>query len=149
MMVFVQALVATTKRALVIADLPFGTYQVSSEQALESAIHFVKLGGAQAIKLEGGAIVERQVRKITRAGIPVMGHIGLTPQSVHASGGYRVQGRSDKDGEKLLQDALTLEDAGAFAIVLEAMPAELCRTITEKVNIPTVGVGGGHMAMLN
>ncbi|HEX3922939.1 MAG TPA: 3-methyl-2-oxobutanoate hydroxymethyltransferase [Streptosporangiaceae bacterium] len=139
----VQAVVRGTRTALVVADLPFGSYQASPEQALDNAVRHLKEGGAQAVKLEGGRRVVPQVAAITGAGIPVMGHLGLTPQSVNVLGGTRrVQGRGDA-GEELLADALALERAGAFAVVLESVPAELGRRVSEALRIPTVGIGAG------
>jgi 3-methyl-2-oxobutanoate hydroxymethyltransferase len=139
----VQAVVRGTRTALVVADLPFGSYQAGPQAALASAVRQLKEGGAQAVKLEGGQRVLSAVRVLTEAGIPVMGHLGLTPQSVHALGGVRrVQGRGDA-GETLLADARALEDAGAFAVVLESVPAELARRVTEALRIPTVGIGAG------
>jgi 3-methyl-2-oxobutanoate hydroxymethyltransferase len=129
-------------RALVIADMPFLSYQVSVEEAVRNAGHFLKAGAA-AVKLEGGAAVVDRVRAMTRFGIPVMGHLGMTPQSVHAYGGYKVQAKDRAQGDALLQDARALEQAGAFAIVLEAIPAELARRVTESLTIPTIGVGAG------
>jgi 3-methyl-2-oxobutanoate hydroxymethyltransferase len=139
----VQAVVRGTRTALVVADLPFGSYQVGPEQALDNAVRHLKEGGAQAVKLEGGRRVVPQVEAITGAGIPAMGHLGLTPQSVNVLGGMRrVQGRGDA-GEELLADALALERAGAFAVVLESVPAELGRRVSEALRIPTVGIGAG------
>jgi 3-methyl-2-oxobutanoate hydroxymethyltransferase len=139
----VQAVVRGTRTALVVADLPFGSYQAGPEQALDNAVRHLKEGGAQAVKLEGGRRVVPQVAAITGAGIPVMGHLGLTPQSVNVLGGMRrVQGRGDA-GEELLADALALERAGAFAVVLESVPAELGRRVSEALRIPTVGIGAG------
>ena len=139
----VQAVVRGTRTALVVADLPFGSYQAGPEQALDNAVRHLKEGGAQAVKLEGGRRVVPQVEAITGAGIPAMGHLGLTPQSVNVLGGIRrVQGRGDA-GEELLADALALERAGAFAIVLESVPAELGRRVSEALRIPTVGIGAG------
>jgi 3-methyl-2-oxobutanoate hydroxymethyltransferase len=139
----VQAVVRGTRTALVVADLPFGSYQAGPQAALASAVRQLKEGGAQAVKLEGGQRVLSAVRALTEAGIPVMGHLGLTPQSVHALGGVRrVQGRGDA-GETLLADARALADAGAFAVVLESVPAELARRVTEALRIPTVGIGAG------
>jgi 3-methyl-2-oxobutanoate hydroxymethyltransferase len=139
----VQAVVRGTRTALVVADLPFGSYQAGPQAALASAVRQLKEGGAQAVKLEGGQRVLSAVRALTEAGIPVMGHLGLTPQSVHALGGVRrVQGRGDA-GETLLADARALEDAGAFAVVLESVPADLARRVTEALRIPTVGIGAG------
>ena len=136
------AVVRGTRRAMVVADLPFGSYQASPGAALGAATRFLKEAGAHAIKLEGGQRVARQVEELVAAGIPVMAHLGLTPQSVHAFGGYRVQGRSE-DGERLLQDAKTLEAAGAFSVVLECVPAPLARQVTEALSIPTIGIGAG------
>lgn len=143
LMPLVRAVVAGTSRTLVVADLPFGSYQVSPQQALETAIRFAKEGGAHAIKLEGGREVCAHVEAIVTAGIPVMGHVGLTPQSVHQLGGMRrVQGRG-ADADVVLADALGLEESGAFAVVLEAVPASLAAKISEALAIPTVGIGAG------
>jgi 3-methyl-2-oxobutanoate hydroxymethyltransferase len=143
MVCMVQAVVRGTKTALVVADLPFGSYQAGPQAALASAVRHLKEGGAQAVKLEGGRRVVPQVEMLTGAGIPVMGHLGLTPQSVNMLGGVRrVQGRGDA-GEELLADARTLEQAGAFAVVLESVPAELGRRVSQALHIPTVGIGAG------
>lgn len=131
-----------SKRAMIVADLPFGSYQESPDQALATAMRFLKEGSAHAVKLEGGKHIVPTVELLTKSGIPVMGHIGLTPQSVHQMGGYRVQGRGE-EGKTLLEDAIALEKAGAFAIVLEVMPHELAKEITTAVSIPTVGIGAG------
>jgi 3-methyl-2-oxobutanoate hydroxymethyltransferase len=136
------AVVRGTSRALVVADLPFGSYQASPAAALESATRFLKETGAQAVKLEGGNRVVRQVEELVAAGIPVMAHLGLTPQSVNAFGGYKVQGRGE-DGERLLHDAKALQAAGAFATVLECVPAELAQRVTDSLDIPTIGIGAG------
>ena len=136
------AVVRGTSRAMVVADLPFGSYQASAGDALAAAVRFLKESGAHAVKLEGGERVAHQVEELVAAGVPVMAHLGLTPQSVHAFGGYRVQGRGE-DGERLLQDAKTLEAAGAFAVVLECVPAELAARVTDALSIPTVGIGAG------
>ena len=136
------AVVRGTSRAMVVADLPFGSYQASSADALATATRFMKESGAHAIKLEGGQRIARQVEDLVAAGVPVMAHVGLTPQSVHAFGGFRVQGRGG-DGERLLQDAKAMEAAGAFAVVLEAVPAPLAARVTESLSIPTIGIGGG------
>jgi 3-methyl-2-oxobutanoate hydroxymethyltransferase len=138
----VRAVVRSTRSSLVVADLPFGSYQVSPEQALHTAIRFMKEGGAQAVKLEGGRQVLPQVRAIVDAGVPVMAHIGFTPQSEHGLGGYRVQGRGDS-ADRLIDDALALEDAGAFAVVLEMIPNHVAERITKEVKIPTIGIGAG------
>lgn len=124
-------------------DMPFMTYQLSSTEALRNAGRLVAEGGAHSVKLEGGVSIARTVEKITQAGIPVLGHIGLTPQSVHQMGGYKIQGKTQSAREALFQDALALEDSGAFAIVLESIPSELAQLITEKVKIPTIGIGAG------
>jgi 3-methyl-2-oxobutanoate hydroxymethyltransferase len=136
------AVVRGTKRAMVVADLPFGSYQASPTAALAAATRFMKESGAHAVKLEGGLRVARHVEELAAAGVPVMGHLGLTPQSVHAFGGFRVQGRGE-DGERLLHDAKALQAAGAFAIVLEGIPAVLGGRITESLHIPTIGIGAG------
>ncbi|HEU5420147.1 MAG TPA: 3-methyl-2-oxobutanoate hydroxymethyltransferase [Streptosporangiaceae bacterium] len=139
----VQAVVRGTRTALVVADLPFGSYQSGPAEALRNAVRHLKTGGAQAVKLEGGRPVLPQVRALTEAGIPVMGHLGLTPQSVHALGGMRrVQGRGAA-GDRLVEDALALEAAGAFAVVLESVPAELGRRVSAELRVPTVGIGAG------
>jgi 3-methyl-2-oxobutanoate hydroxymethyltransferase len=130
-------------RALVIGDMPFGSYQVSPEDAVRNAIRMLKEGGAHAVKLEGGRRVRESIERIVEADIPVMGHVGLTPQSIHAMGGYRVQGRGGSGRDRVLQDALAVEAAGAFAVVLEGVPAELAREITETLAIPTIGIGAG------
>jgi len=142
LMPLVAAVVRGTRRALVVADLPFGSYQASPAQALDTAARFVKEGGAHAVKLEGGERVLTQVDALVSAGVPVMGHLGLTPQSVNALGGYRVQGRGGA-GEKLIADAKALEAAGAFAVVLEVVPAELAQRVTASLSIPTIGIGAG------
>jgi 3-methyl-2-oxobutanoate hydroxymethyltransferase len=139
----VRGVVRGTKRALVVADLPFGSYQASPAQALDTAARFMKEGGAQAIKLEGGLRVVSQVEALVSAGIPVMAHIGLTPQSVNAFGGYRVQGRGDEASHRLLQDAKALQHAGAFAVVMEVVPSEVAAQVTKTLHIPTVGIGAG------
>jgi 3-methyl-2-oxobutanoate hydroxymethyltransferase len=127
------------KRALVIGDMPFLSYQASKEQALQNAGRFLKEGGAEAVKLEGGVSVRETIRAMVNAGIPVMGHIGLTPQSVHRFGGYKIQGREKERRELVLSDALAVEEAGAFSVVLEGMPMDLARAITEQLKIPTIG----------
>jgi len=136
------AVVRGTKRALIVADLPFGSYQLSPATALASATRFLKEAGAHAVKLEGGVRVAHQVEELVGAGIPVMAHLGLTPQSVNVFGGYRVQGRGEA-GDRLLHDAKALEAAGAFAVVLECVPTELATRITHAVGIPTIGIGAG------
>jgi 3-methyl-2-oxobutanoate hydroxymethyltransferase len=134
-----RAVVRGSKRALVVADLPFGSYEASAELALATSIRFFKESGVMAVKLEGAHI--ETVEKLVASGIPVMGHLGLTPQSMHQLGGYRVQGRTD--GDAIVEAALALEAAGAFAIVLELIPAELAARITAALSIPTVGIGAG------
>jgi 3-methyl-2-oxobutanoate hydroxymethyltransferase len=136
------AVVRGTRRAMVVADLPFGSYQASPGAALATAARFLKEAGAHAVKLEGGQRVVHQVEELVAAGVPVMAHLGLTPQSVNAFGGYRVQGRGEA-GDRLLHDAKVLEGAGAFSVVLEAVPAELAARITESLSIPTIGIGAG------
>ncbi|PSK99807.1 ketopantoate hydroxymethyltransferase [Haloactinopolyspora alba] len=136
------AVVRSTSRAMVVCDLPFGSYQVSSEQALTTAIRIMKETGAQAVKLEGGAGTAESVRRIVDAGIPVMAHTGFTPQSVNTIGGYRVQGRGT-DAEGVVEAAEALEAAGAFAIVLEMVAAETAAEVTKRVSVPTVGIGAG------
>jgi 3-methyl-2-oxobutanoate hydroxymethyltransferase len=131
------------RRALVVGDMPFGSFQVSPEEALRSALRFVKEGGAHAVKLEGGVVVAETIARIVAAGIPVMGHVGLTPQAIHRFGGYRVQGRSDDARARVLDDARAVEAAGAFACVLECIPAELAHEITRALTIPTLGIGAG------
>jgi len=138
-----RAVVRGSERALVVADLPFMTYHKNAEQALESAGRCLQEGGAQAVKLEGGRIVAATVARLTGAGIPVMGHLGLTPQSIHQLGGFKAQGKDIARARELLDDALALQEAGAFAIVLECVPAELSELITERLEIPTVGIGAG------
>jgi 3-methyl-2-oxobutanoate hydroxymethyltransferase len=137
-----RAVVRATTRALVVADLPFGSYQAGPDQALATAVRFMKETGAHAVKLEGGAAVAPQVAALTAAGIPVMAHIGFTPQSEHVLGGYRVQGRG-AGADRLLDDAIALERAGAFAVVLEMVPAETAKRITGDLEIPTIGIGAG------
>jgi len=138
-----KAVVRGTKRALVVGDMPFMTYHTSVEDALRNAARFIQEGGAQAVKLEGGEIVADKVKRIVECGIPVQGHIGLTPQSVHQLGGFKVVGKTPEVAVRLLNDAKALEQAGAFSIVLESVPAPLSKLITEKVSVPTIGIGAG------
>ncbi len=138
-----KAVVRGTKRALVIGDMPFMTYHTSISDALHNAGRFIQEGGAQAVKLEGGEPMAEVVHRVVECGIPVMGHIGLTPQSIHQLGGFKVQGKTQEAAIRLLKDAQALEKAGAFAIVLESIPAPLARIITEKVGVPTIGIGAG------
>ncbi|MFD6392125.1 3-methyl-2-oxobutanoate hydroxymethyltransferase [Nocardia sp. NPDC055029] len=138
----VRGVVRGAPHALVVADLPFGTYESSPQQALATATRFMKEGGAHAVKLEGGERVAEQIAVITAAGIPVMAHIGFTPQSVNTLGGFRVQGRGD-GAEQLIADAIAVQEAGAFSVVMEMVPAELAGQVTHKLTIPTVGIGAG------
>jgi len=138
-----KAVARGTKQALVIGDMPFMTYHTNISDALRNAARFIQEGGTQAVKLEGGVTVAETVKRIVECGIPVMGHIGLTPQSIHQLGGHKVQGKTPEAAERLLRDALTLEQAGAFAVVLELVPAPLSRLITQKLSIPTIGIGAG------
>jgi 3-methyl-2-oxobutanoate hydroxymethyltransferase len=131
------------KRALIVGDMPFMTYHASVSEALHNAGRFIQEGGAQAVKLEGGEIVAEKVRRLVDCGIPVMGHIGLTPQSMYQLGGFKVQGKTAEAARKLLNDAGILAEAGAFAIVLESVPAPLAKLITERITIPTIGIGAG------
>ncbi|MEO3746077.1 3-methyl-2-oxobutanoate hydroxymethyltransferase [Plantactinospora sp. B5E13] len=138
----VRAVVRATNYALVVADLPFGSYEEGPTQALRTAVRFMKEGGCHAVKLEGGRRVAEQIRAITGAGIPVMGHVGFTPQSEHAIGGYRVQGRGDA-ADEVVADAVAVAEAGAFSVVLEMVPGEVAKQITHEVPIPTIGIGAG------
>ena len=131
------------QRALVVADMPFGTFQISPEDALRNAVRCVKEGGAHAVKLEGGRAMGPTIERIVCAEIPVMGHVGLTPQAVHRMGGHRVQGRSEDGAQRVLDDARAVEAAGAFAVVLEGVPADLAREVTRELAIPTIGIGAG------
>lgn len=131
------------KRALLVVDLPFGSYQVSEEGAIAASIRFFKEGGAEAVKLEGGRKRAGLIRRLVEVGIPVMGHIGLTPQSIHTLGGHRVQGKTLHASEEILADAEAVEEAGAFAVVLEGIPRELASLITHRLRIPTIGIGAG------
>jgi 3-methyl-2-oxobutanoate hydroxymethyltransferase len=138
-----KAVIRGTKQAMVVGDMPFMTYHLSVEDALRNAARFIQEGGAQAVKLEGGVTVAEIVKRVVECGIPVMGHIGLTPQSIHQLGGFKVQGKSPEAAAKLVDDARSLEQAGAFAIVLETVPAQLATFISESINIPTIGIGAG------
>ncbi|GAA1265615.1 3-methyl-2-oxobutanoate hydroxymethyltransferase [Pseudonocardia aurantiaca] len=138
----VKAVVRGAKSALVVADLPFGSYQTGPEQALTTAFRFMKEGGAHAVKLEGGARFAPQVDALAGAGVPVMAHLGFTPQSEHALGGYRVQGRGAA-ADRLVEDALALQAAGAFSVVLEMVPADVAKRVTGELTIPTIGIGAG------
>lgn len=132
------------KNALVVGDMPFMSYQVSVEEAVYNAGRLIKEGGCQAVKLEGGATVCNQIRAITNASIPVMAHIGLTPQSVNAFGGFKVQGKNEEDAKRLIEEAKAVEEAGAFAVVLECVPEKLAEIITNSITIPTIGIGAGR-----
>ncbi len=138
-----KAVTRAVSRALVIGDMPFLSYQVSVDEAVRNAGRFLQEAGAQAVKLEGGREVAEVTRRIAAAGIPVMAHLGLTPQSVHQLGGYKVQGKGNEAASRILEDAKILEEAGAFSIVLECIPTELGRVISEALTIPTIGIGGG------
>jgi 3-methyl-2-oxobutanoate hydroxymethyltransferase len=138
-----RAVARVVRRCHVVADLPFMSFQVSSEKALEAAGRLVKEGMAEAVKLEGGVEVAESVQRIVRAGIPVMAHVGLTPQSIHAFGGFRVQGKGEDAALRVIEDARAVTQAGAYALVLEGVPADLARRITEAVDIPTIGIGAG------
>jgi 3-methyl-2-oxobutanoate hydroxymethyltransferase len=138
-----KAVVRGARKALIIGDMPFMSYHISVSDALHNAARFIQEGGAQTVKLEGGEVVAEKVRRLVDCGIPVMGHIGLTPQSIHQLGGFKVQGKAMEEAKKLLNDARILEEAGAFAIVLECTPAPLSKLITQKLVIPTIGIGAG------
>lgn len=138
-----RAVTRGASRALVVADMPFLTYQVSTEQALQNAARLFQEGGASAVKMEGGRSVADTIRRLTEAGMPVMGHVGLTPQHVHRLGGMRQQARTQKAAEELLEDALALEVAGVFALVLEAVPDPVANEVTSRLKIPTIGIGAG------
>jgi 3-methyl-2-oxobutanoate hydroxymethyltransferase len=138
-----KAVVRGTEYSLVIGDMPFMTYHISNEDALRNAARFIQEAGVQAVKLEGGVNVADKVNRIVECGIPVMGHIGLTPQSINQLGGHKIQGKSPEAAKKLLDDAIALEQAGVFAVVLETVPAPLATLITEKLSVPTIGIGAG------
>ena len=138
-----RAVARATRRAHVVGDMPFMSFQLSAEKALESAGKMVKEGAFEAVKLEGGVAVAEQVRRIVQAGIPVMGHVGLTPQSIHAMGGFRVQGKGEDAAQRVMADAQALDQAGVYAIVLEGLPADLGRRITDAVAVPAIGIGAG------
>lgn len=139
----VKAVVRGTARTHVVADMPFGSYQASPQEALHNAARMLKEGGAQSVKLEGGIRVAETVRLLVESGIPVMGHLGLTPQSVNQFGGYKVQGKTPAAAVKILNDAVALQEAGAYAVVLECVPQHVARAISEKIAIPTIGIGAG------
>ncbi len=139
----VKPVVRATERTHVVADMPFGSFQSGPEEALRNAARLLKEGGAQSVKLEGGKHVADTVRRLTQSGIPVMGHLGLTPQSINQIGGYKVQGKTPAAAVRILNDAMALQEAGAYAIVLEAVPVRVAEIITEKLDIPTIGIGAG------
>jgi 3-methyl-2-oxobutanoate hydroxymethyltransferase len=141
MLIFGRAVTRSAKSALVVLDMPFGSYEISPTQALENGIRAMKESGVAALKIEGART--EQIRALVDAGIPVMGHVGFTPQSVHALGGFKVQGRGEA-ADKILQDCLDIQEAGAFAVVLEMVPAELAARITKELTIPTIGIGAGN-----
>jgi len=143
MLVFARAVRRGCRRALVVGDMPFGSYHISEEQALISAVRYIKEGGVEAIKIEGGRNRALLVERLVENEIPVMGHIGLTPQSVHKMGGYKVQGKTLNAAQSLIEDAVTLEHAGIFSLVLEGIPEEIAEMITERISIPTIGIGAG------
>jgi 3-methyl-2-oxobutanoate hydroxymethyltransferase len=142
LLLMTRAVTRSTKRALVVADLPFGSYEAGPAQALDSAVRLMKEGGAQAVKLEGGIRVAPQIKALTENGVPVMAHVGFTPQSEHALGGFRVQGRG-AGADQLLADAHAVQETGAFAVVLEMVPAALAGQVTKELSIPTIGIGAG------
>jgi 3-methyl-2-oxobutanoate hydroxymethyltransferase len=141
-----QAVIRAVKRALVVVDLPFGTYQGNSELALKSAIKIMKESGAHAVKLEGGTEIVESIQRILTAGVPVMGHLGLTPQSIYKFGTYSVRAKEDAEAQKLREDALALQEAGCFAMVLEKIPASLATEVSKSLFIPTIGIGAGSGA---
>jgi 3-methyl-2-oxobutanoate hydroxymethyltransferase len=141
-----QSVVRAVQRAMVVVDLPFGSYQANSEIALSSAIRIMKESGAHAVKLEGGAEVEESIKRILMAGIPVMGHLGLTPQSIYKFGTYTVRAKEEAEAQKLREDAQLLQELGCFALVLEKIPANLAREVSESLVIPTIGIGAGQHA---
>ncbi|KAL2874603.1 cell wall biogenesis and architecture protein [Colletotrichum sp. CLE4] len=144
MLLHCRSVSRATKSAFTIGDLPMGSYEIAPEQALETAIRFVKEGRVQGIKLEGGKEMAPTIQKITSAGIPVLAHVGLTPQRQNALGGFRVQGKTSDGALRLLEDALAVQEAGAFAMVIEAVPAEVAALVTEKLSVPTIGIGAGN-----
>jgi|TARA_R110001592_G_scaffold137174_4_gene354910 3-methyl-2-oxobutanoate hydroxymethyltransferase len=141
-----SSVIRAVERALVVVDLPFGSYQSDPKEALRSAIRIMKESGAHAVKLEGGAEIKESVKRILAAGIPVMGHLGLTPQSIYKFGTYTVRAKEDEEAKQLMDDALLLEKLGCFGLVLEKIPAELTKKVSESLTIPTIGIGGGKYA---
>lgn len=144
MLLHCRSVSRAAKTAFTVGDLPMGSYEIAPEQALESAIRFIKEGRVQGVKLEGGIEMAPTINKITTAGIPVLGHVGLTPQHQNALGGFRVQGKTSESAMKVLQDALAVQAAGCFAVVVEAVPQEIATLITKKLSIPTIGIGAGN-----
>ncbi len=144
MIFYARPVVRASKRALVIVDMPFGTYQGDSKMALDSAVRILKETGASAVKIEGGEEILDSVKRILSAGIPVMGHLGLTPQSIHKFGGYGIRAKEEAEAEKLVHDAHLLEEAGCFGVVLEKIPATLATRVTKELHIPTIGIGAGN-----
>jgi len=138
-----QMVVRATEKSHIVSDLPFMSYQISPEQAIENAGRLIKESGCQSVKLEGGSAVNSSIKKIVDAGIPVMGHLGLTPQSINQFGGFKVQGKTTKSAQHLIDEALIVQEAGAYSLVLELVPEELSQIITEKLDIPTIGIGAG------
>jgi 3-methyl-2-oxobutanoate hydroxymethyltransferase len=143
MLIHLKAVRRGVERALLVADMPYGSYHAGLKKAIENAIVFIKEGGAEAVKIEGGRKRARLVERLSEAEIPVMGHLGLTPQSLHSMGGYKVQGRTPDAAEELMEDALILQQAGAFSLVLEGIPGDLAHRITGELTIPTIGIGAG------
>lgn len=139
-----QCVVRGAKRALVVVDLPFGTYQSDPQKALESAVRIMKESGAHAVKLEGGKEIEESIKRIVNAGIPVMGHLGLTPQSINQFGSYKVRAKDNSEAQKLISDAKLVEELGCFALVMEKIPADLAKEVTDTIQIPTIGIGAGN-----
>ena len=145
MLFVIQAVTRASKTALIVADMPFLSYQTSIADAVKNAGLLIKNGGAGAVKLEGGVQINKHIREIVGFGIPVMGHVGLTPQSVNQMSGYKIQGKTSKDAQRIIDDALAVEDAGAFSVVLECIPEDLAQEITLKLSIPTIGIGSGRL----
>jgi len=145
MLFVIKAVTRAAQSALIIGDMPFLSYQTSIADAVKNAGILIKDGGVGAVKLEGGQQIQNHIKEIVGFGIPVMGHVGLTPQSVHQMSGYKIQGKTSKDAQKIIEDALAVEEAGAFSVVLECIPEELAQKITEKLSIPTVGIGSGNV----
>ncbi|CAJ2504968.1 Uu.00g123620.m01.CDS01 [Anthostomella pinea] len=144
MLLHCRSVARATKGAFTVGDLPMGSYEISPEQGLTTAIRFIKEGRIQGIKLEGGKEMASTIKKITQAGIPVLAHVGLTPQRQNALGGFRVQGKTSKGAMSVLEDAIAVQEAGSFGVVLEAVPAEVATIITRKLSIPTIGIGAGN-----